>query len=270
MPVLALDGQTIAYDCAGSYGPPVIFIHGVGSDRRVWSEQIDYFGRQRLALAVDLRGHGESAVPAGTIDRPAFASDIVAMLDALGIDAAHLVGLSMGGVVALETYRLHPERVLSLVLADTFAAFPGFEEAQARREQDVGSMSMQQIAEERIPACLRPQPDPARLRSAVEQMAAKDKRVYLESSTATWSPDFRSILPGINVPVLVLWGEYDTVTPRHLSEELAEGIPGARLVVLPDAGHISNLDNPSAFNRAVAEFLADVSTGQPEQGAQIG
>lgn len=266
MPQTAVQDVTIAYDCVGSTGPGVVFIHGVGSDRRVWREQLEYFRREYVATALDLRGHGESGVPAERITRTAFAADVLGVLDALHLETAHLVGLSLGGVVALETYRLHPARVLSLVLADTFAHFPGWEEAHLRREQDLESMTMRRIAEERIPACLKPDPDPVRLRDAIEQMAVKDKRVYAESSVATWSPDFRSMLAEISAPALVLWGEYDTVTPRHLSEELAAGIPGARMEVLRDAGHVSNLDNPGAFNRAVFSFLADVSEDNSGKG----
>jgi pimeloyl-ACP methyl ester carboxylesterase len=232
-----------------------VFLHGVGSDRRVWRGQLAGLGQDHRALAIDLRGHGESEIPPGRIDRPAFAADVAGVLSALGLGPTHLVGLSMGGVVALETYRLYPELVLSLTLADTFAHYPGWEDGMVRRERDLRELSMRQIAEARIPACLRPDPDPAVLSDAVEQMAAKDKRVYAESSAATWSPDIRALLLSVRVPTLVLWGEHDSITPLELSEELCAGIPGARLVTIPEAGHISNLDNPPAFNAALREFL---------------
>ncbi len=132
------------------------------------------------------------------------------------------------------------------------------------RDRDLSRTSMRQFAQDRIPACLKPDPDPATLRSAIEQMAAKDRWVYLESSEATWSPDLTSMLPNVQVPVLILWGEHDTVTPRELSEELHRGIRGSELRVIPDAGHISNLDNPSAFNAAVREFLESVDVHRTE------
>ena len=255
MAVARVGGLRIGYDLVGESGPPVVFLHGVGSDRSVWEEQLRDLGRDHRALALDFRGHGESEPPAWKIDRAGFAADVAGLLDALGLGSAHVVGLSMGGVAALETYRLYPERVRSLVLADTFARYPGWEEGMARRERDLATMSMREIAEARIPSCLRPQPDPAKLRAAIEQMARKDKRVYAESSAATWSPDYRALLAEVRAPTLVLWGEHDTLTPRALSEELRDHIPGARLVVIPAAGHISNLDNPAAFNAAVWEFL---------------
>lgn len=264
MPVLRVNGLDVGYDLAGDAGSPVIFLHGVGSDRSVWREQLENLGFDHRAVALDFRGHGESEIPSGPIDRAAFAAEVAGVIDALGLDPAHLVGLSMGGVVALETYHLHPDRVRSLTLADTFACFPGWEEGMEDRERDLHRLSMRAIAEARIPACLKPDPDPARLRSAIDQMATKDKRVYSESSAATWSPDFRSFLPEIDVPVLILWGEHDRITPRELSDELHAGIPGSELRVLPDAGHISNLDNPAAFNTALREFLERVDTHTTE------
>ncbi len=268
MPVVEANGLRIGYDLAGDAGSPVVFLHGVGSDRRLWREQLQVLGRDYRALAIDFRGHGESEIPRATIDRAAFAADVAGVLDALGLAPAHLVGLSMGGVAALETYRLYPDRVLSLTLADAFARYPGWEAGMGTRRLDLETKSMRQIAEERIPACFKPNPDPEKLRSAIEQMAIKEKRVYAESSAATWSPDFRPMLPRIAVPVLILWGEHDTVAPRPVSEELHALIPGSELRVIPDAGHISNLDNPTAFNSALRGFLSRVDANAGvEEGA---
>ncbi len=267
MPLVEANGLRLGYDLVGLDGPPLLFLHGVGSDRRVWSEQLADLGHDHRAVALDFRGHGESEIPHEEITRATFASDVIGLLSALGLDAAHLVGLSMGGVMALETFRLHPDRVLSLVLADTFAYFPGWEEGMVRREEDLGRRSMRQIAESRIPACLKPDPNPEKLHEAIEQMAAKDKRVYAESSAATWSPDYRAMLRGVDVPVLVLHGEHDHLTPRPLSEELRSGIRGARLVGIPAAGHISNLDHPAAFNAAVREFVSYAHARQSQGGA---
>lgn len=264
MPTVIANDLALAYDRVGDAGSPVVFLHGVGSDRAVWRAQLEDLGQDHQTTALDFRGHGESEIPPGAIDRRAFAADVAGLLDALGLPAAHLVGLSMGGVVALETYMRHPERVLSLTLADTFARYPGWEEGMARRERDLRDLSMREVAEARIPACLRPNADPETLRQAVEQLAARDKRVYAESSAATWSPDYRDLLPAVRVPTLILWGECDTLTPRPLSEELHRGIPGSRLVEIPSAGHIANLDNPAAFNAALREFLEHADAARRE------
>lgn len=264
MPVLEVNELRIAYDAVGVRGSPVVFLHGVGSDHAVWSEQLSDLGDDHRAIALDFRGHGASQIPEAPIDRAAFAADVVGLLDALEISRIHLVGLSMGGVVALETYSAYPDRVLSLTLADTFAAFPGWEEGMKQRERDLRQLSMHEIAEARIPACLRPDPDPRKLAAAIAQMARKDKRVYAESSAATWSPDYRPLLRRVAVPTLVLWGEHDTLTPRALSEELHAGICRSRCIEIPNAGHISNLDNPAAFNAALREFLSRADAAYSE------
>ncbi|MEJ7654311.1 MAG: hypothetical protein WKH64_13805 [Chloroflexia bacterium] len=112
---------------------------------------------------------------------------------------------------------------------------------------------MRELAEARIPTCLRPDPDPVRLRTAIEQMAAKDKRVYLKLRRDL-SPDYAAAAPHRRARPGVV-GEHDVVTPRALSEELHKGVPGSTLRVVPNAGHISNLDNPTDFNAAVRSFL---------------
>jgi 3-oxoadipate enol-lactonase len=258
------NGLRIAYDLVGEEGSSVLFLHGVGSDRRVWREQLRDLGQDHRAVALDFRGHGESEPPVEPIDRAAFAADISGLLQALDLGPAHFVGLSMGGVMALETYRLYPDCVLSLTLADTFAHYPGWEDGMRARKRDLERMSMRELAEARMASTLKPDADPDTLREATEQMAIKDERVYLQSSDATWSPDHRPLLPLVRVPTLVLWGELDDLTPRALSEELQRGIPGAVLRALPDAGHISNLDNPAAFNSAVREFVEEVDASETE------
>lgn len=267
MTTVRVDGLAIAYDLAGDVGAPIVFLHGVGSDRGVWRPQLADLGDDHRAVALDFRGHGASERPRTAIDRAAFARDVAGLLEALNLGAAHVVGLSMGGVVALELYDRRPDLVRSLVLADTFARFPGWEQAHARRLRDLDRLSMREIAEARIPSCLRPGADPAEVAEAVEQMARKDPEVYRESSVATWSPDYGALLQHVRVPTLVLWGEHDAVTPRALSEELEAGIPGARLVMIPDAGHISNLDNPAAFNCALREFLELAEAARTDGGA---
>ncbi|MDQ3856632.1 MAG: alpha/beta fold hydrolase [Chloroflexota bacterium] len=125
MAKLRANGMALAYELVGDRGSAVVLLHGVGSDRSVWREQLEDLEQDHRAVALDFRGHGESDLPQGPVDRAALAADVLALLDGLDIGAAHLVGLSMGGIVALETYRTCPGRVLSLTLADTFARFPG-------------------------------------------------------------------------------------------------------------------------------------------------
>jgi 3-oxoadipate enol-lactonase len=97
---------------------------------------------------------------------------------------------------------------------------------------------------------------PTRLRETIEQMACKSVECYLAATLATWTGDYRYLLPTISVPVLVIYGERDAVVPRALAEEIAAGIPGAELAMIPQAGHVANADNPAAFNALLRNFLA--------------
>src|SRR5690348_9065595 len=129
------DGMRIAYVDEGG-GPPIVFLHGVGATKKMWAPQIELLSERFRCIALDYRGYGESEAPpqsslkpdardAKAISRAAYARDLLAVLDAAGIDAAHLCGCSLGGVVALETYDAKPARVKSLALVDTFAFYPG-------------------------------------------------------------------------------------------------------------------------------------------------
>ena len=131
------NGLSIAYDLVGDSGSAVVFLHGVGSDRSAWRRQLNAFGPHHRAIALDLRGHGESEAPGTPIDRAGFAADVAGVVRVLDLAPAHLVGLSMGGVVALEVYARTPELVRSLTLADTFARYPGWEEGARARERDL-------------------------------------------------------------------------------------------------------------------------------------
>ena len=254
MPFAIADGLKIAYEAYG-HGEPVVFLHGVGSDRSVWAEQLAAFSERHTAIALDFRGHGASDVP-DEITREGFARDINAVLDALRIGRAHVVGLSMGGVAALQFYLDFPARVLSLTLADTFAYYPAWHAGSEQRLAAIDALDMPAIAKARAPIVLAPDAPAERLAFVEAAMARKDKRGYRASQEATWGGDFRDRLHRIAVPTLVLVGEYDVPTPPAMAEALASGILNARFVQLPHAGHISNLDNAPAFNATVKEFLA--------------
>ena len=248
-------GVRLALDRAGTGDELILLIHGVGSDRSAWSDQLLFFAEHEFsAVAVDCRGHGDSEVPEA-ISLEEFAQDLAELTCALHFERAHWVGLSMGGVIALQACRSRPETVASLVLANTFAYYPDQTAALEGTFLALQAKSLAEIARERIPRALGPDIAPEVLKGAIAAMARKDVAAYKKSSVATWTPDFRTDLRGIQVPVLVIGGSLDKITPLPLSEELAAGIPGARLVVIEGASHISNLDRPAAFNEAIRAFL---------------
>ena len=254
MATLEVADARLAFDIAGR-GDPILFLHGIGSVRDTWAGQLAEFGTTHLAVALDARGHGESAAPAETISMEAFAADAAAVIEALGAGPAHVCGLSMGGIIALHLWRDRPDLVRSLILCDTWAWHPAAAAGQAARLAAVDAAEMPQLALDRMPAVYGPDAAPELVQRGVDIFAAKDKAAYRQSSAALWTVDLRTVAASVRVPALVLVGHYDTVTPPALSEELQRLIPDARLVVIPAAGHLTNEENPAAFNAALRDFL---------------
>jgi 3-oxoadipate enol-lactonase len=240
---------------AGFGGTPIVFLHGVGSDKSVWDPQLAHFSRARRAVAFDYPGYGESdAAPEGT-NRDDYAAAIFAGMDALGIESAHICGLSLGGVVAIAMHALAPERCASLILADTFAVHP---DGPAIYERSLAaSADLRALAEARVDFLLAPGALADVRREVVETMAKIDPAAYRIGAEAVWLADQRERARAIHVPALVVCGEEDKVTPPSLSEELGALIPGAKLETIPGAGHISNLERPAEFNRIVEEFIGN-------------
>jgi 3-oxoadipate enol-lactonase len=233
----------------------LIFVHGVGSTAAIWDTQLEAFGDEWLCAAIELRGNGaEKPDPdPSRITREGFAEDVVTVADALGAEHFTLVGCSLGGVVAFELMRCAPQRLERLVLLGTFARYPNaqaYADAIVRDVREAGTMRV--FGERRAAQLGLP---PSRLRETVEQMACKSVECYIASTQATWTGDYRDALPAILIPALVAYGEHDRIAPRALSEEIASGIAGAKLAMVPGAGHVANADAPQAFNELVREFL---------------
>lgn len=235
-------------------GTPILFLHGVGSDKSVWAPQLAYFGRGCRAVAFDYPGYGESDSIAGA-SRDDFALATLTALDALGIERAHICGLSLGGVIAIAVHALAPQRCRSLILADSFAVHP---DGRGIFERSVAaSTDLRALAEARVDVLLAQPADPEIRAEVVETMAKIDPAAYRIGAEAVWLADQRDRAAAIRVPTLVLCGSEDKVTPPALSRDLAALIPGARYAEIAGAGHLSNLEQPAAFNRLVEEFIAD-------------
>lgn len=253
--VITNNGYSIGYEETGTGGAlPIAFLHGVGSDKSVWRPQLAHFGRSRRAVAFDYPGYGDSdPAPDGTT-RDDYASAIISAMHELGMDRAHICGLSLGGVVAIAMHHADSQRCASLILADTFAVHP---EGRGIYERSItASENLRAMAEARVDVLLA-QPAAPRLRSEViETMARIDPAAYCIGAEAVWLADQRSRAAQIRVPTLVLVGDQDLITPPDLSIELAELIEGANFQKIEEAGHISNLERPAQFNRAVEEFIS--------------
>ena len=237
----------------GSGGTPIVFLHGVGSDKSVWAPQLDHFGRSRRALAFDYPGYGDSGpAPRGTT-RDDYASAILAAMDSLGVDAAHFCGLSLGGVVAIAIHSAAPHRCASLIIADSFAVHP---DGRTIYDRSIAASSdLRSLAEARVDVLLAQPADPAIRSEVVETMARIDPDAYRIGAAAVWLAEQRERASDIDVPTLVVCGSEDKVTPPELSRQLVELIPGSRYQEIHGAGHLSNLERPGEFNRIVADFL---------------
>jgi len=240
---------------AGGNARTLIFVHGVGSTAAIWDYQLEALRRDHRCAAVELRGNGTQKPdpdPA-TITRAGYAADVLTVADALGVERFTLVGCSLGGVVGFELWKRAPQRITAMLLLGTFARYPDGERvaqnmaAQAREAGDMRAFGERRAAQLGLP--------PARLRETVEQFACKSLDCFLAATQATWTGDYRDILPSIDVPVLVAYGEHDAVAPAALAHEIASSLPNARLAMVPAAGHVANADNPKAFNALLKDFL---------------
>lgn len=254
MSSIEIGSGTIGYDeNGGGDATPIVFLHGVGSDKSVWRPQLDHFGQERRAVAFDYPGYGDSSPAAPGTSRDGYAAAMFAAMDALGIGRAHICGLSLGGVVAIAMDAAAPERCASLILADTFAVHP--DGAGIYDRSIAASGDLRAMAEARVDILIAQPADRAVRSEVVETMAGIDPAAYRIGAEAVWLADQRQRAAAIRAPALVLCGTEDKVTPPSLSQELAALIPGARLEMIPGAGHLGNLERAAEFNRLIGEFL---------------
>jgi 3-oxoadipate enol-lactonase len=236
---------------------PILFLHGVGSDRSVWAPQLSHFAPRRRAIALDYPGYGDSPLrPNATRDD--FAKAAIEMLDALEIDRAHICGLSLGGVVAIAIHHFAADRCASLILADSFAVHPEGAAIHQRSVDASHAMTMRALAEARAALLLGADASNAVREEVIEVMGRIDPEAYRLGAAAVWLADQRDRARKIDVPTLVLVGDEDSITPPVLSDELAALIPGGRTATIARAGHLANLEQPEAFNRALEQFLSEV------------
>lgn len=237
---------------------PVVFLHAFPLSSAMWKPQHGVLGG-RTVLTPDFPGFGDRTVD--TPDLEHFARAVLDRMDAAGMGRAILVGLSMGGYVALRFQALWPGRVAGMVLADTKA---GSDDAAGRVKRTDQAARVRQegvawLAEALLPALLGETTRQTRpeVVTEVRRMAeaADPEGVARALEAMRERPDSTPGLGAIRVPVLALVGEEDTLTPVAEARKIAEGVPDGRLVVIPGAGHLSNLESPEAFNEALTSFL---------------
>ena len=238
-------------------GPmPVVFVHGLGGDHSMWLYQVPAFCARYPTITLDLRGHGASRAPDRDFGIADMARDVIRLLRGLGVERAHLVGCSLGGMVVQQCALDFPLAAASLVLVDTFCgAPPGFEDMIRGALQFIEEHDMAAVARERITNAFSDAVDPVMRDYLIDRVARNDKRAYVRTARAAFGFSVAARLGEISAPTLVVVGEHDRVTPPQLSDDLAARISGARLARIAGAGHISNMERPDDFNRVVLEFL---------------
>jgi 3-oxoadipate enol-lactonase len=253
-------GARIYWDEQGQ-GEPVLLIMGLGYPSAMWYRIRPALSARYRTIALDNRGAGRSDVPPGPYSIPQMASDAAAVLDAAGIESAHVFGVSMGGMIAQEFALQHPRRVLSLILGCTAAGGPTAVRAEAEATRLLmtrDKMSPEQAAEAAVPFIY----DQTTPREWIEEDLAI-RRPWLQSPEGyaaqlqgilVWEAYSR--LGQIVAPTLVIHGESDRLVPPANANLIAERIPGAKLVMIPRASHLFFTDQPQAAQRAILDFLA--------------
>ncbi|MCX5185718.1 alpha/beta fold hydrolase [Streptomyces sp. NBC_00268] len=254
-PFLAYEDKGGAADAAAL---PLVLIHGHPFDHTMWTPQIAAFSARRRVIAPDLRGYGASVVVPGVTPLATFAEDIAALLDDLGVDRFVLAGLSMGGQIAMECYRLFPERIRGLVLADTFpsAETPEGRKARAAMADRLLREGMAGYADEVLYKMVAPYAD-AEVAAHVRRMmtATPPEGAAAALRGRAERPDYRDLLTRVTVPALVVVGADDEYTPVLDAEAMHAALPHSTLRVIASAAHLPNLERPEEFNGALADFL---------------
>ena len=255
-------------------GPTLVLLHAFPLDREMWRPQLAALAGTARVLAVDLPGFGKTPLPAEPWSVDSAADAVAGLLDVLGLTGRVVVGgLSMGGYVAMAFARRLADRLAGLILADTRAE-PDDDAAKGNREKMIATAKKDgaaAVVEAMLPKLLS---DATRTGSpaVVENVRAIGTRQTAEGVAAGLAalrdrPDAGPGLDQLSVPVLVIVGEHDAVTPPTLASAMAGRVYGSEQVTIPNAGHLSNLENPEAFNAAVARFLAErTPAGKPARG----
>jgi 3-oxoadipate enol-lactonase len=267
---ITCNGISVNYEISGS-GSVVMFAHSLGSDLSIWEAQKSALaGRldgppptrgRHTVLTYDLRGHGQTEASAGAYDFNLLAADAIALLDALKIDKASFVGISLGGMIGQALALAAPQRLGKLVLADTTGHYPP--EAQAlwpERIRQIEARGLEPLVGPTLERWFT-----APYRAAHPALVARIGTLirntpvagYIGCCHAIAALDFTERLKTLNLPTLVMVGDQDVGTPPAMARELAAAIPGAQLEIIPGAAHLSNIEQADAFNRQLLAFLGD-------------
>ncbi len=257
MPRIALNDVSLYYESTG-HGQPLVFIHGLGSSTRDWEAQVPKFAKACQVITFDQRGHGQSDKPAGPYTISMFAADTANLLRALGVQSAHIVGLSLGGGVAFQLALDEPQLVKTLVIVNSGPV--GMNTPELRQEIDrrvgiVQQMGMRAMGEALSKNLFPKEEHAAERLTFVERWAENDPRAYIDALRSLQDWSVMDKLGAIECPTLVISADQD-YTPVAFKELYVKRMPNAELAVIADARHATPMERPQEFNAVLARFLA--------------
>ena len=263
MDTTKVHGHSIAYRQRGE-GPPLLLLHGWPTNSREWRGQVDGLADEFRVVAWDAPGAGQSSDPPEEFRLSDWADVLAAFIQALGLQRVHVGGLSWGGGLALELYRRHPSIVRSLILMGAYAGWAGSLPAETVEQRlQLMERNTRAPTEDWAPALIRTLVADNAPREIIDELASIIAQLHPAATRtalrAFAEADLRGVFPGIDVPTLMLYGERDQRAPRSVWEPLQSTIPGAELVLIPEVGHMIDMEAPDRVNDEIRTFLRRVA-----------
>ncbi len=251
---------SISIDYAG-HGEMVIFLHGIGGNKKNWKENLIFFSEKFLSVAWDTRGYGESDDYKGKLNFEDVLDDLKKVIEYFNKDKAHIVGLSMGGQIATLFFEKYPNHVKTLTLCDTHFGLSNLSPKEIdkfinlRKKPLLKGKEPKDIAPTVAETLIGDINNKSAYNQLVNSMTLLHKESYLKTIDTSMRTEHRHIFKTINVPTLIMVGELDTLTPPSMSENIMKEIKGSYMKVIPNAGHLINIEKPELFNINLINFL---------------
>jgi pimeloyl-ACP methyl ester carboxylesterase len=261
MGMIEVEGLRIAYERAGD-GPPLVLLHGyVGDGQTTWRRQIEGLSDEFTVVAWDAPGAGRSSDPPESFGMAGYADCLAGFVKGLGLEKPHVAGLSFGGALALELCHRHSDTPMTLILASAYAGWAGSLPADVAEQRLQQALDLANLSPEEFVGALLPTMfSEATPQESVDEFGAAMLAFHpagFRAMARASAEDLRDVLPRIRAPTLLVYGDKDVRAPLNVAENLHAALAGSTLVVLPDTGHLCNIEAPEEFNRVVRDFLRD-------------
>jgi 3-oxoadipate enol-lactonase len=257
---LIIDGLRLVYRVDGpDQAPPLVLVNSLGTALRMWDPQVQPLSRSLRVVRYDCRGHGSSELSNTPVTIARLGCDLLALLDQLAIERAHICGLSLGGMIVLWLAAEHPERVDRAVFANTAARIgtPATWTARIEAVRAGGMAAVRDAVVARFLSDTFRAGHPQVSQAIGDMLEATNPDGYIAACAALREADLHTLVPNIRVPSLIVAGALDQATLPAQAQELHDAITGSRLAVLPDAAHLSNVEQPQAFTACLLKFFND-------------